>query len=54
VSLNLFTIHAISGDYGFTEVVKGAASYVILMLLMVLLLAVFPELALWLPATMRS
>ena len=54
VGLNLFTIHAISGGYSFTEVVKGAAPYVILMLLMVLLLAVFPELALWLPTTMRG
>ncbi|MFV0298778.1 MAG: TRAP transporter large permease, partial [Hyphomicrobiaceae bacterium] len=39
VGLNLFTIHAISGGYSFTEVVKGATPYVVLMLLMVLVLA---------------
>jgi tripartite ATP-independent transporter DctM subunit len=54
VGLNLFTIHAISGGASFSEVVKGSAPYVILMLLMVILLAVFPALALWLPTTMRG
>ena len=46
--------HAISGGYSFAEVVKGAAPYVILMLIMVLLLAMFPGIALWLPTTMRG
>lgn len=52
VGLNLFTIHAISGGHSFSEVVKGAAPYVVLMLLMVLLLALFPGIAMWLPTTM--
>jgi TRAP-type C4-dicarboxylate transport system permease large subunit len=52
VGLNLFTIHAISGGHNFSEVVKGSAPYVALMLLMIVLLAFFPELALWLPKTM--
>ncbi len=54
VGLNLFTIHAISGGYSFSEVVKGSAPYVILMLIMIVLLCVFPEIALWLPTTMRG
>lgn len=54
VGLNLFTIHAISGGASFSEVVKGSVPYVVLMLLMVILLAVFPALALWLPTTMRG
>jgi tripartite ATP-independent transporter DctM subunit len=54
VGLNLFTIHAISGGYSFSEVVKGSAPYVVLMLLMILLLCIFPEIALWLPTTMRG
>lgn len=54
VGLNLFTIHAISGGAPFSEVVKGSAPYVVLMLLMILVLAVFPDLALWLPTTMRG
>ncbi|MGE0769755.1 MAG: TRAP transporter large permease, partial [Hyphomicrobiaceae bacterium] len=54
VGLNLFTIHAISGGASFSEVVKGSIPYVILMLIMILVLAVFPDLALWLPTTMRG
>jgi C4-dicarboxylate transporter, DctM subunit len=54
VGLNLFTIHAISGGASFSEVVHGSIPYVILMLMMILLLALFPELALWLPTTMRG
>ncbi len=54
VGLNLFTIHAISGGYSFSEVVKGSAPYVVLMLIMVVILCVFPEIALWLPTTMRG
>ncbi len=54
VGLNLFTIHAISGGAAFSEVVKGSIPYVILMLMMIFILAVFPELALWLPTTMRG
>ncbi len=54
VGLNLFTIHAISGGYSFSEVVKGSAPYVVLMLIMIVILCVFPEIALWLPTTMRG
>ncbi|MDX5359973.1 MAG: TRAP transporter large permease subunit [Alphaproteobacteria bacterium] len=54
VGLNLFTIHGISGGSRFSEVVRGAAPYVALMLAMILLLALFPGLALWLPATMMG
>lgn len=54
VGLNLFTIHAISGGASFADVAKGSLPYVFLMLIMIALLAIFPELALWLPATMRG
>ncbi|MGD9802205.1 MAG: TRAP transporter large permease [Hyphomicrobiaceae bacterium] len=54
VGLNLFTIHAISGGAAFSEIIRGSTPYVVLMLLMVLVLAVFPELALWLPTTMKG
>ncbi|MCP1335494.1 TRAP transporter large permease [Futiania mangrovi] len=54
VGLNLFTIHGISGGSRFSEVVRGAAPYVALMLAMILLLVLFPGLALWLPATMMN
>jgi tripartite ATP-independent transporter DctM subunit len=54
VGLNLFTIHAISGGAKFSEVAAGSAPYVALMLLVVLMLCLWPEIALWLPTTMRG
>lgn len=54
VGLNLFTIHAISGGARFSEVAIGSAPYVGLMLLVILLLCIWPEIALWLPTTMRG
>jgi C4-dicarboxylate transporter, DctM subunit len=54
VGLNLFTIHAISGGAKFSEVAIGSAPYVALMLLVILLLCLWPEIALWLPTTMRG
>ena len=52
VGLNLFTIHGISGGAPFSEVVKGSFPFVFVMLATILLLALFPQLALWLPSTM--
>ena len=52
VGLNLFTIHGISGGAPFSEVVKGSVPFVFIMLATILLLALFPGLALWLPSTM--
>lgn len=54
VGLNLFTIHAISGGHKFAEVAIGSAPYVALMLLVIAMLAFWPEIALWLPNTMRG
>lgn len=50
VGMNLFVIKGIT-DSPLTEVVKGAAPYVVLMLLGLVILMVFPELATWLPDT---
>ncbi|MGE4048806.1 MAG: TRAP transporter large permease [Acetobacteraceae bacterium] len=52
VGLNLFTIHGISGGAPFSEVVIGSVPFVVVMVLTILLLAVWPDLALWLPSTM--
>ena len=54
VGLNLFTIHAISGGAKFSEVAAGSAPYVMLMLLVILMLCLWPEIALSLPTTMRG
>jgi len=54
VGLNLFTIHGISGGAKFSDVSAGSFPYVLLMLLMIAVLAVWPELALWLPQTLKD
>ncbi len=54
VGLNLFTIHGISGGAKFSEVVAGSFPYVFLMLAVIAMLWFWPEIALWLPTTMRG
>jgi tripartite ATP-independent transporter DctM subunit len=54
VGLNLFAIHAISGGRSFSDVVIGSMPYCLLMLFVILLLCFFPEIALWLPTTLRG
>ncbi len=50
VGLNLFTIHAISGGAKFSEVAIGLGALTcVLMLLVILMLCLWPEIALWLP-----
>ncbi len=51
VGLNLFTIHAIAGGHRFSEVAIGSAPYAAIILFLVVLLAIWPQLATWLPAT---
>jgi C4-dicarboxylate transporter, DctM subunit len=54
VGLNLFTIHGISGGAKFSEVAAGSFPYVFLMLAVIAMLWFWPEIALWLPTTMRG
>ncbi len=53
VGLNLFTIHGISGGAKFSDVALGSAPYVVIMLLAIVVLAIWPDLALWLPSTLK-
>jgi C4-dicarboxylate transporter DctM subunit len=52
VGLNLFVIQGLMPGTGAREVTIGTTPYVILMILLVVILFVFPDLALWLPAQM--
>ena len=52
VGLNLFAIHGISGGQSFAEIVAGSTPFVFLMLVMIVLLALMPGMALWLPGLM--
>jgi C4-dicarboxylate transporter DctM subunit len=52
VGLNLFVIQGLMPGTGAREVTIGTTPYVIMMILLVVILFVFPDLALWLPAQM--
>ena len=52
VGLNLFVIQNLMRGTTAADVTRGTTPYVILMILLVVLLFVFPELALWLPRQM--
>ncbi len=47
--LNLFTIHGVLPKYSILTIAAGALPFLIPMLLMIVILIAFPELALWLP-----
>jgi len=49
VGLNLFVINAIAPDVSTREVLWGSLPYVLVMLLGILILCIFPEIATWLP-----
>jgi C4-dicarboxylate transporter, DctM subunit len=54
MGLNLVAIHSISGGRPLSEVAKGALPYIMLLGIIVVLLYLFPEIALWLPETMAT
>jgi len=49
VGLNLFVINGISPDIKLTTILKGAFPFMLCMVLAILILCVFPEIATWLP-----
>ena len=49
VGLNLFVINGISPDIKLTTILKGAFPFMIAMVVAILILCVFPEIATWLP-----
>lgn len=49
VGLNLFVINGISPDIKLTTILKGAVPFMLCMVVAILLLCVFPEIATWLP-----
>jgi C4-dicarboxylate transporter, DctM subunit len=52
VGLNLFVIQGLMPGTGAREVTVGTTPYVVLMILLVIFLFIFPDLALWLPSQM--
>ena len=54
VGMNLYTIQAVAQEPSFSRVVLGSLPFVVLLLVGVILLTIFPELALWLPRSMLT
>ena len=54
VGLNLFVIQGLTPGASARDITLGTTPYVVLMILLVVLLFVFPDLALWLPRRMMS
>ena len=54
VGLNLFVINGIAPDITFKEIVWGVLPFIIIMGLFIVLLAVFPDIAMWLPKLLYS
>jgi tripartite ATP-independent transporter DctM subunit len=52
VGVNLFILQGTSKNAEFSQIVAGALPYMLVLVLMLVILAVFPQIALWLPGTM--
>ena len=53
IGINVYVMRRISSDVPLAEIFRGAAPFVVLTLVVVVLIAVFPQIVLWLPSTMR-
>ena len=49
VGLNLFVINGIAPDITFKQIIYGVLPFLVIMLLSIVLLAVFPQIVMWLP-----
>lgn len=54
IGMNLFVVQSVRKSGAFRDVVMGSLPFVALMFLMIMLLLVFPSLALWLPSLMAG
>ena len=54
VGLNLFVIQGIAPDISIGKILKGSLPFVLLMILQIVLLCIFPEIATWLPSTVMK
>jgi len=54
VGLNLYVIDGIAPDVGLPKILRGALPFVLLMMLGIVLLCIFPQIAIWLPETLMG
>lgn len=52
VGVNLYILQGVSRNASFAQITVGAFLYVGILILMLVIMAAFPQLALWLPSTM--
>jgi TRAP-type C4-dicarboxylate transport system permease large subunit len=50
IGVNLFVVQAVRGKGPFRDVVLGSLPFLIMMIVMMLFLLAFPQMALWLPS----
>ena len=54
VGMNLFIVQAVRGGGPFRDVVAGSLPFLFVMMAMIVLLIIWPDLALWLPAAFKG
>jgi TRAP-type C4-dicarboxylate transport system permease large subunit len=54
VGLNLYVLKGVAPQVPLTQVLKGSLPFVLLMFLAMVLISIFPEIALWLPNHMMN
>ncbi len=54
MGLNLFVINGITPDVSLPTILKGAFPFMLCMVLAIVILCVFPELATWLPQVLMG
>ncbi len=54
IGLNVYTIHGLRPDQPLSDVVLGSMPFMLIMVLALALLTAFPDIATWLPSTMRK
>lgn len=53
VGMNLYVIHGLNPEHHISEVIKGAVPFFLILLVAVAIITMFPEIALFLPSTMK-
>ena len=51
IGVNLYVIQSVRGEGSMSDVIRGAVPFIGAMLVMIALLLIFPQIALWLPQT---
>jgi TRAP-type C4-dicarboxylate transport system permease large subunit len=53
MGLNLIAIHSVAQDVSLKTIIKGSLPFAVVMMIFLAILYMFPELALWLPRTLK-